>query len=270
MRMKSQNLGMMTKMSKTESENSPYSSYLPTQFQDWFSSKGWGVYPHQLSLISHLKEGNSCLLIAPTGSGKTLSGFLPSLIELSKQASENQTEPFLHTLYISPLKALAVDVHRNLQTPIAEMGLEISCETRTGDTGRTKRNRQKTAPPNILLTTPESVELMLAWPEAAFYFSKLSAVIIDEIHTVIGNKRGDLLSLSLASLRVCAPNAAFIGLSATVANPSQLACWLSPTPDLVAIINPKIDKKIDIEIYYPNKNDKLTKRSRIKFEELEL
>ena len=253
--MKSQNLGVKIKMSKTESENSPDSSYLPTQFQDWFSSKGWGVYPHQLSLISHLKEGNSCLLIAPTGSGKTLSGFLPSLIELSKQASENRTEPFLHTLYISPLKALAVDVHRNLQTPIAEMGLEISCETRTGDTGQTKRNRQKTAPPNILLTTPESVELMLAWPQAAFYFSKLSAVIIDEIHTVIGNKRGELLSLSLASLRVCAPNAAFIGLSATVANPSQLACWLSPTPDLVAIINPNIDKKINIEIYHPNKND---------------
>ncbi|MDA9815984.1 ligase-associated DNA damage response DEXH box helicase [Alphaproteobacteria bacterium] len=236
---------------------------LPALFQEWFFSKGWQIYPHQLSLISYSKKRISHLLIAPTGSGKTLSGFLPSLISLSNRQSNlsadtknkaEQTKRSLHTLYISPLKALAVDVHRNLQTPITEMGLNISCETRTGDTRASKRNRQKSAPPDILLTTPESLELMLAWPEAHTYFVNLKAIIIDEIHTVIGNKRGDLLSLSLSSLRNVAPDATFTGLSATVAAPEQIANWLAPEADKVAIVAPKIDKKMELEIYCPKIN----------------
>ncbi len=228
---------------------------LPILFHNWFLSKGWQIYDHQLTIISQFKRGNSCLLIAPTGSGKTLSGFLPSLIELSKKRLESNSNPRLHTLYISPLKALSVDVNRNLQLPIEQMGLPIECETRTGDTNQSKRNRQKVLPPDILLTTPESLELMLAWPNASSYFSDLSAVIIDEIHTVIGNKRGDLLSLSITSLRKYAPNASFIGLSATVADSFQLARWLAPNPKDVAIVSPKVNKKIEIEIYHPKTNE---------------
>ena len=252
----SQDLGIMMKISDTETYPIEEFPKLPIEFYNWFSLKGWQIYDHQLSLISYYKRGNSCLLIAPTGSGKTLSGFLPSLIELSNRKRKvGYSKPQLHTLYISPLKALSIDVHRNLQLPINEMGLAIQCETRTGDTNQTKRNRQKMLPPDILLTTPESIELMLAWPNASSYFSNLSAIIIDEIHTVIGNKRGDLLSLSITSLRKYAPNASFIGLSATVANPFQLAKWLAPNPEQVAIVSPKINKKIEIDIYHPKTNE---------------
>ncbi len=252
----SQDLGIIMEMSDTETYQVEEFPKLPVEFHNWFLLKGWQIYDHQLSLISYFKRGYSCLLIAPTGSGKTLSGFLPSLIELgSRNRLERQSKAQLHTLYISPLKALSIDVHRNLQLPINEMGLPIRCETRTGDTNQTKRNRQKMLPPDILLTTPESIELMLAWPNASSYFSNLSAIIIDEIHTVIGNKRGDLLSLSITSLRKCAPNASFIGLSATVADPFQLAKWLAPDPEQVAIVSPKINKEIEIDIYYPKTNE---------------
>ena len=242
-------------MSEIETSHITHNKNLPSKFQRWFSNRGWQIYEHQLSMISEFKKGNSCLLIAPTGSGKTLSGFLPSLIELCEMPFENKIKPILHTLYISPLKALSVDVQRNLQIPITEMDLPILCETRTSDTSPKKRNRQKVAPPNILLTTPESLELMLAWPEAKNYFFNLSAIIIDEIHSVIGNKRGDLLSLSITTLRNYAPNASFIGLSATVADSGQLAKWLAPEPNKVTILKPNITKKIDIEIYYPTSSE---------------
>ena len=132
---------------------------LPLQFSDWFRSKGWTAYPHQLEMIEKVSAGQSILLLAPTGAGKTLSGFLPSIIDLA-----NTPRTGLHTLYLSPIKALAVDVARNLEAPISEMGLPISVETRTGDTPQAKRNRQRSAPPNMLMTTPESLELMLSWP----------------------------------------------------------------------------------------------------------
>ena len=106
------------------------------------------------------------LLIAPTGGGKTLAGFLPTLVELSQAAPRARRG--LHTLYISPLKALAVDIARNLETPIAEMGLPIRIETRTGDTPASKRQRQRRDPPDILLTTPEQLALLLASADAPY------------------------------------------------------------------------------------------------------
>ena len=112
----------------------------------------------------------------------------------------------MHTIYISPLKALAVDIARNLTDPVAEMGLDIRIETRTGDTPQGKRARQRYTPPQFLLTTPESLEIMLSWPEASHMFSSVKTIIIDEIHALAGTKRGDLLSLSLAALRALAPS----------------------------------------------------------------
>src|SRR5581483_1912593 len=108
--------------------------------------------------------------------------------------------PGLHTLYISPLKALAVDIHRNLETPIAELRLPIRAETRTGDTPEAKRIRQRKAPPQILMTTPESLALFLSYPDAAEIFAGMRTVIVDELHALAGTKRGDLLALGLARL----------------------------------------------------------------------
>ncbi len=187
-------------------------------------------------MLQKAREGRHALLIAPTGGGKTLAGFLPSLIELGERAPSNDPGgPGLHTLYISPLKALAVDVARNLMTPIAEMGLPISVESRTGDTGVAKRQRQKLHPPDILLTTPEQLALFCAWEGSRRYFEGLRTVIVDEIHAIHSSKRGDLLSLGLARLTSFSPGLRKVGLSATVNDPDMLRRWLggSNLADLV-------------------------------------
>ncbi len=201
---------------------------LPEPFAAWFAGRGWTPRPHQLALLRAGQAGESALLVAPTGGGKTLAGFLPSLVDLARNP-RSQGMGSLHTLYISPLKALAVDIARNLMAPVDEMGLPIRIETRTGDTPQNRRARQRADPPNILLTTPESLALMLSQPEAAEVFAGLGAVIVDEIHALAGSKRGDQLALALARLGRLAPGARRVGLSATVAHPEPLRAFLSPT-----------------------------------------
>lgn len=195
---------------------------LPQEFQNWFASKGWQTRTHQLEMLAHGLKGHSALLISPTGGGKTLAGFLPTMVEL---AVPHDTKG-VHTLYISPLKALAVDIARNLEAPIAEMALPITVETRTGDTPHSRRMRQRQHPPDILITTPEQVSLLIADPAAAHLLRSLKAVIIDELHALVANKRGVLLSLALTRVRTLAPTARFTGLSATVADPDALCAWL--------------------------------------------
>ena len=214
-------------------------SFLPSQFADWFSARGWLPRPHQLALTKAGLAGRSALLIAPTGGGKTLAGFLASLIQLAAEPSEDANEGSgssvasrrgLHTLYISPLKALAVDVHRNLQSPIEEMGLPVRVETRTGDTPQNRRKRQRHSPPDILMTTPEQLALLLSYEDAPAFFGTVQCVILDELHALTNSKRGDLLALGLARLSTLAPNHRRIGLSATVAEPDQLRRYLLPQP----------------------------------------
>lgn len=134
----------------------------------------------------------------------------------------------MHTLYVSPLKALAVDIARNLDAPIAEMGLSVRVETRTGDTPSHKRTRQIARPPDILLTTPEQLALLIAHREAAELFADLSCVVLDELHALVTSKRGDLLSLALTRLHRLSPGLTAIGLSATVREPDELRRYLVP------------------------------------------
>jgi ATP-dependent Lhr-like helicase len=198
---------------------------LPPRFSDWFAARGWSPRPHQLAMVEKGRQGRDALLIAPTGGGKTLAGFLPSLIELSERPPRNAPAG-VHTLYISPLKALAVDIERNLATPIREMGLKVVAESRTGDTGEARKARQRLRPPDILLTTPEQLALFCAWEGARDYFADLSCVIIDEAHAMWPSKRGDLLALGLARLQLFAPNMRRVGLSATVDDPDLVRRWL--------------------------------------------
>src|SRR5260370_19563644 len=200
---------------------------------------------HQLDLLAKARAGRSVLLIARTGGGKTLAGFLPTLVDLSEGPSARarvaprglrsighhvRRDGGLHTLYISPLKALAVDIARTLEQPVAEMNLPIRIETRTGDTPTSKRERQRRDPPDILLTTPEQLALILAPPDAPYLFSGLKRVVLDELHALVTSKRGDLLSLGLARLFRLAPTLASVGLSATVAAPDDLRRFLVPQP----------------------------------------
>ncbi|WP_022722051.1 ligase-associated DNA damage response DEXH box helicase [Rhodopseudomonas sp. B29] len=259
---------------------------LPERFQRWFAARGWAPRDHQLALLDKARANRSALLIAPTGAGKTLAGFLPSLVELSsnlsppagrgrlvgaagksgegadesllEQAARSAEAPphpalqaalaappsprargegrgppsrGLHTLYISPLKALAVDIARNLEAPIAQMKLPIRVETRTGDTPVSRRARQRKYPPDILLTTPEQLALLLASDDGPYLFGSLKRIVLDELHALVTSKRGDLLSLDLARLWRLAPQVRAIGLSATVADPDELARFLVPQPD---------------------------------------
>ena len=200
---------------------------LPEPFTGWFASRGWKPRAHQLELVRRGQAGQSTLLIAPTGAGKTLAGFLPSLLELAPLAAEGPRRPHkLHTLYISPLKALTTDVARNLEIPAREMKLGVRIETRTGDTPSHKRQRQRAYPPDILLTTPEQLCLLIASEHARVFFEDLQAIIIDEVHALARTKRGDLLALAMARLQRWAPSHKRIGLSATVADEEGLVRWL--------------------------------------------
>src|SRR4051812_4256817 len=213
---------------------------LPQVFTDWFASRGWAPRAHQLELLAKAQAGRSTLLIAPTGAGKTLAGFLPTLVELSERVRTSNKvistgrglarSGGLHTLYISPLKALAVDIARNLEKPVAEMNLPIRIETRTGDTPASKRQRQRKDPPDILLTTPEQLALLLSTADGPFLFSTLRRVVLDELHSLVMSKRGDLLSLGLARLFRMAPQLTTVGLSATVADPAELCRYLARQP----------------------------------------
>jgi ATP-dependent Lhr-like helicase len=149
----------------------------------------------------------------------------PALVSIGRGV---QRSGGLHTLYISPLKALAVDIARNLEAPVSEMGLGIRVETRTGDTPVSRRQRQRRYPPDILLTTPEQLALLLSSDDAPFLFGSLRRIVLDELHALVTSKRGDLLSLGLARLWRLAPRARAIGLSATVAEPQSLARFLVP------------------------------------------
>jgi ATP-dependent Lhr-like helicase len=213
-------------------QSAPDAEALPPQFGQWFARRGWAPRAHQLALLDLARAGKSTLLIAPTGAGKTLAGFLPSLVDLSETRAPQSgiKRPGLHTLYISPLKALAVDVKRNLETPVAEMGLPVAIETRTGDTPANRRQRQRREPPDILMTTPEQLALLLSYPDAEIFFGNLNCVILDELHALANSKRGDLLALGLARLSVLAPNLRRVGLSATVAEPDELRRYLMPQP----------------------------------------
>ena len=222
---------------------------LPERFLRWFQKKGWDLHSHQFAMLDAARHHQSALLVAPTGGGKTLAGFLPSLITLADKA--NILEPpkaSLHTLYISPLKALAADIERNLMLPITEMDLPLRAEMRTGDTSASDRQRQRQNPPDILITTPESLQLMLAWDDADHMFGALDTVILDELHALAGSKRGDLLALLLARLRCFNPDLRVVGLSATIATPDHLRGWLHPDPNRVRIIHGQASPKADLTL----------------------
>ena len=203
---------------------------LPDYFDDWFAAKGWSIHPHQQAMWDRARAP-ATLLIAPTGGGKTMAGFLPTLAELAVAPKDG-----LHTLYISPLKALAADIKRNLRAPVDEIGLAIRIEDRTGDTAASRKKRQRADPPHILLTTPESLALLVSYEDAPRMFAGLQRVVVDEIHALAESKRGDQLMLALARLQTLCPDMRRVGLSATVEDPEAIAHLLARHPDPCAIL----------------------------------
>ncbi len=221
---------------------------LPPALSAWFAGKGWSPRRHQMEMLAAERAGRHALLVAPTGAGKTLAGFLPTLVDLIERPVDT-----LHTLYVSPLKALAIDVQRNLLTPIEEMGVPIRVEARTGDTPSDRKARQRVKPPQILLTTPESLSLLLSYPDSAGLFANLRTIVIDEVHAFATGKRGDLLSLCLARLSRHAPRMRRVALSATVADPDGYRGWLSSDGDIdsVALVEGEPGAEAEIAILLP-------------------
>jgi ATP-dependent Lhr-like helicase len=221
---------------------------LPHSVADWFTERGWRVRDHQRAMLAAARAGRHALLVAPTGAGKTLAGFLPSIVDLALNPREG-----LHSLYVSPLKALAVDVQRNLLTPVAEMGLPIRIETRTGDTPSDRKARQRARPPQMLLTTPESLSLLLSYPDSFQFFADLQTIIVDEVHAFASEKRGDLLSLSMARLQAIRPTLRRVALSATVAEPDAYRRWLAPggRQEDVTLVEGEQGAPPDVQILIP-------------------
>lgn len=203
---------------------------LPNPITSWFTNRNWTIHPHQQMMLDRADDP-ATLLIAPTGGGKTMAGFLPTLAELADGQHQG-----LHTLYVSPLKALAADIKRNLRTPVDEMGLPIRIDDRTGDTPQSRKKRQRADPPHILLTTPESLALLTSYDDAARTFAGLQRVVVDEIHALAESKRGDQLMLALARLQTLCPNLRRVGLSATVDDPQAIARFLACHPDPCKIL----------------------------------
>ena len=203
---------------------------LAPPFSTFFTARGWTLHPHQRDMLARA-DAAALLLVAPTGGGKTLAGFLPTLVELGPDPAAG-----LHTLYISPLKALAADIRRNLRRPAEEMGLNIRIEDRTGDTSYTQKRRQRADPPHILLTTPESLALLTSYEDAPRIFAGLQRVVIDEAHALAESKRGDQLMLALSRLEALCPGLRRVGLSATVEDPPALARFLAPHPSPCEIL----------------------------------
>jgi ATP-dependent Lhr-like helicase len=207
---------------------------LPPEIAGWFASRGWRVRRHQSDMLAGSDAGRHALLVADTGAGKTLAGFLPTLAAFCPSRGP-PPEDGLHTLYVSPLKALAHDVQRNLVTPVEEMGLPLRIETRSGDTPSDRKKRQRSRPPHVLLTTPESLSLLLSYPDSLTLFAGLKRVVIDEIHAFATGKRGDLLALALSRLQAIAPDMQRAALSATVADPEGFRAWLAPWGEIDAV-----------------------------------
>ena len=236
------------------------------QVVTWFSEVFAEPTPVQQGAWRAIADRENALVVAPTGSGKTLAAFLWSLNSLVERAgqqalpidgAQSSTHGGVRVLYISPLKALGVDVENNLRAPLGGIARvaqrigrdmpDISVGVRSGDTPQAERNRQLRKPPDILITTPESLYLMLT-SKAAGILKTVDTVIVDEIHALAGTKRGVHLTLSLERLRRVAGNFQRIGLSATVRPLEAVANFLG---DKTTIINPPAEKRWQLDVHVP-------------------
>ncbi|QKJ87114.1 ATP-dependent helicase [Paramixta manurensis] len=235
-----------------------------TATQRWFASAFAGATAVQQQAWQAIDSGQHCLVIAPTGSGKTLAAFLHAIdalfTERAQQTDKHRKASATRILYISPVKALAADVQRNLRLPLegvyverkklGEPEIEIRVGMRSGDTTPSERGKLLRRPPDILITTPESLFLMLT-SKARTTLSGVTTVIIDEVHAVAGGKRGSHLALSLERLdRLLPQPAQRIGLSATVRPVERVANFLGGVQP-TQVVNPPSERKLQLKVAVP-------------------
>ncbi|MFM7238935.1 MAG: ligase-associated DNA damage response DEXH box helicase [Cyanobium sp.] len=192
--------------------------------EDWFARQGWDPLPFQRQCWQAYLEGHSGLIQVPTGSGKTYAAVMGALAELVEEAKGGQAEPLgLRLLVITPLRALSRDLQLAIEAPITAMGWPLRVGLRNGDTPTSERTRQRKRPPQILITTPESLALLLASPQAEAFFASLQGVVIDEWHELMGSKRGSQTELCLSWLSRHRPGLRRWAISATIGNLEEAA-----------------------------------------------
>ena len=230
----------------------------------WFTAAFAEPTPAQAQAWASIAKDDSTLVVAPTGSGKTLAAFLWAIDKLITEPVPDDPQLRCRVLYISPLKALAVDIERNLRSPLTGVGHamrrlglpqpQVRVGIRTGDTAADERRKLASKPPDILITTPESLFLLLT-SKAREGLRGVETVIVDEVHALAGGKRGAHLALSLErldALRRAADRRPVqrIGLSATVRPPQEVAAFLGGALP-VTIVQPPSDKRIELKIVVP-------------------
>jgi ATP-dependent helicase Lhr and Lhr-like helicase len=237
---------------------------------DWFAAKGWQPFDFQLSVWSALVAGRSGLLHATTGSGKTYAVWLGALLRARALGGAAQAGAVsarvqgLRVLWLTPMRALATDTTRALQPPLAALLPGWQLGQRTGDTPSSERARQDRRWPQALVTTPESLSLMLSREQAPVELAAVHTVIVDEWHELIGNKRGVQVQLALARLRHFNPELAVWGLSATLGNldealdtllpagdPSRRHAGAAPLPDQACLVQGGLQKRLVVDTLLP-------------------
>ena len=191
-------IGGLSTRRRASAGDDPLSPFSP-EVRRWFESSFEGPTPAQTGGWEAISSGANALICAPTGSGKTLAAFLWGIDKLARRAGEADQQPGVKLVYVSPLKALSYDIERNLRAPLRGIGAEISVGLRTGDTSQAERRAMRKSPPDILITTPESLYLILS-SGAREILTSAEAVIVDEIHAVAQSKRGSHLALTIERL----------------------------------------------------------------------
>ena len=224
--------------------------------EQWFASRGWKPFPYQYQTWDSYLAGQSGLLNAPTGSGKTFSLWIPVLIEYIQNNPDwrNPKKNGLQLIWVTPLRALARDIQKAMAEVCAEIGLPWTVSIRNGDTSTQERNQQKKKMPECLITTPESLHLLLTQKENPLIFKNIKAIVIDEWHELLANKRGVQIQLALSYIKTLLDNPIKIwGISATIGNmPKAFAALLGPNAPDLNIIKADIKKKIIIESIIPD------------------
>ena len=198
---------------------------MPNAAERWFKSRGWSAFQFQRDVWDAYRAGESGLIHAATGTGKTLAAWWGPLLDLEpptanrrRSSSSRSQSPPLTVLWITPLRALVADTLEALTAPLTDLALPWTIEARTGDTSSAQRARQSRRLPTTLVTTPESLSMLLSRPDSATGLATLRAVIVDEWHELMGSKRGVLVELALARIRAMVPGVRVWGLSATIGN----------------------------------------------------